>query len=118
MRLLLVFIFAALIQGCASSPSGSSWMYADFNKYGKNYADFPTERLSIAQTKQEVVGVLGSNYKVVEAGENYEVISYQKWKSIAGPDYVESTLYLRIIEGKLKNWKISSDTVEVVPRTW
>ncbi|MFM9913052.1 MAG: hypothetical protein ACKVN9_05935 [Methylophilaceae bacterium] len=109
---------ALIIQGCASSPSGSNWATADFNKYDKNYASFPTAQIKIGQPKSELITVLGEKFDVVEAGEGYEVISYQKWKSAAGPDYVEQTLYVRLVDNRVKNWKLTHDTVEVVPMSW
>lgn len=116
--LLCMVLLAVLVQGCASAPSGSNWAYADFNKYDKNYAAFPTSHIKIGQSKAELISQLGEGYNVVEAGEDYEVIAYQKWKSVAGPDYLEQTLYIRLVNDQVKNWKITNDTTEIVPRSW
>jgi hypothetical protein len=117
-RLVLLLLALSVLQGCASSPTGSTWAYADFNKYDKNYAPFPTSQIKIGQSKADITAILGNGYSVVEAGDGYEVIAYQKWKSVPGPDYVEQTLYIRLVAGEIRNWKITSDTVEIVPRSW
>ena len=118
MRILPLAVFLALLSGCASNPSGSSWGTADFNKYDKNYAPFPTKQLSIGASKNDVLSMLGSDYELVEAGSEYEVLAYQQWVSVAGPDYVGKTLYLNLRNNKLTHWKVTSDTVAIVPRSW
>ncbi len=104
--------------GCASSPTGSSWALADLNKYDKNYAPFPTKQLSIGAPKNEVVALLGPDYELVEAGSNYEVLASKQWISVAGPDYVAKTLYLKFTNGQLTHWKVTNDTVSIVPHSW
>lgn len=113
-----VVILALLLSGCASNPSGSNWALADFNKYGKNYSPFPTTQLSINDSKSEVLSLLGSDYELVEAGSKYEVLAYKQWVSVAGPDYVGKTLYLKLVNSRLTHWKITEDTVSIVPRSW
>lgn len=117
-NVLFVAMGVLLLQGCASSPVGSTWAYTDFNKYDNNYASFPTSQIRIGQSKTELASLMSEKFNVVEAGEGYEVIAYQKWKSVPGPDYVEQTLYIRLVNDHVKNWKLTSDTVEIVPRSW
>ncbi len=118
MKYLTILVLVVLVSGCASNPSGSSWAVADFNKYDKNYSSFPTKQLSIGASKSEVVTLLGPDYELVEAGSKYEVLAYQQWVSVAGPDYVGKTLYLKLEDGQLTHWKITDDTLSIVPRSW
>jgi hypothetical protein len=118
LKYLSLFFVLLMLGGCASNPSGSSWAVADFNKYDKNYAQFPTKQLSIGASKNEVLALLGSDYELVEAGSEYEVLAYQQWVSVGGPDYVDKTLYLKLENGQLTHWKVTSDTVAIVPRSW
>ena len=118
LKYLSLLVVLLMLGGCASSPSGSSWAVADFNKYDKNYAPFPAKQLSIGASKDQVLSLLGSDYELVEAGSEYEVLVYQQWVSVAGPDYVGKTLYLKLESQQLTHWKITSDTVAIVPRSW
>lgn len=117
MKRSLIPITLMVLSGCAS-PSGANWALADFNKYDRNYAEFQTQNLTIGAPKQEILTKLGENYSVVEAGKGYEVIAYQQWVAAAGPDYVGKTLYLQFDNQELSHWKVTSDTVAVVPPTW
>jgi hypothetical protein len=114
-NVLFVAIGVLLLQGCASSPVGSIWAYTDFNKYDNNYASFPTSQIRIGQSKTELDSLMNAKFNVVEAGEGYKVIAYQKWKSGPGS---EQTFYIRQGNEHVKNWKLTSDTVEIVPRSW
>jgi len=118
LKYLPIFVVAAFISGCASSPSGTSWAVADFNKYDKNYSPFPTKKISIGALKSELISLLGSDYELVEAGQKYEVLAYQQWVSVAGPDYVGKTLYLKLENDNLTHWKVTDDTLSIVPRSW
>jgi len=118
LKYLPLFVVLLMMGGCASNPSGSSWAVADFNKYDKNYEPFPTSQLSIGASKDGVLALLGSDYEPVEAGSEYEVLAYQQWVSVAGPDYVGKTLYLKLEGGRLAHWKVTNDTVAIVPRSW
>jgi len=111
-------ILATFLLTACASPEGSDWGVADFNKYDKNYLDFPTNKLVIGTDKDYLVKLLGEDFDTVEASSSYEVLAYPKWKSVYGPDYIEKTLYLRVEEGKLAKWKITSDTTAIVPRSW
>lgn len=98
--------------------ASTSWALADFNKYEKNYSPFPTKEISIGASKIAILKLLDSNYELVKAGKDYEVLSYQQWISVGGLDYVGKTLYLKIESDQLAYWKITSDTVSIVPRSW
>ena len=113
----VVLLFAVVLTSCAN-PAGSSWWVTDFNKYDKNYAPFQTGKIRIGQSKMELQNVLGGDYKVVEAGEGYEIVAYEKWASVLGPDYVDQTLYVRLANDKVQKWKITNDSVVIAPRTW
>ena len=115
--LLPTLLLALSISGCAS-PRGSTWAVADFNKYDKNYASFPTHKIQIGKSKFELVKLFGTSFNIVEAGKGYEVLAYEKWASVTGPDYIEQTLYLSFVENRLEKWKITNDTMQVVPRSW
>lgn len=112
-----LILIALMFSGCAN-PAGSSWWITDFNKYDENYSPFPTNKLRIGLSRDELRSVMASEYSVVEGGEGYEVIAYQRWKSAPGPDYVDQTLYIRLVNDRVKNWKITNDTVAIVPRSW
>lgn len=118
MKYLLLLVVLLSVVGCASNPSGSSWAVADYNKYDKNYAPFPTKQLSIGASKDQVFALIGPDYELVEAGSEYEVLAYQQWVSVAGPDYVGKTLYVKLESGQLTHWKVTNDTVAIVPRSW
>ncbi len=107
-----------VLNGCASNPSGSSWAHADFNKYDQNYSPFPTQQLEIGASKDQIISLLGTSYDLAEAGSGYEVLAYPQWVSVAGPDYVGKTLYLKLVGKRLTHWKVTDDTVSVVPRSW
>lgn len=117
-RLALVIIIPLMLAGCAS-PDGADPMLADFNKYDHNYAAFPTDRLTIGEPKGALVAALGDGTATtVEAGAGYEVLAFQRWKAVAGPDYVDQTLYVRLDAGAVSHWKITNDAVAVVPSAW
>jgi hypothetical protein len=113
----LNFALLLFLVGC-SSPKGSSWVSADFNKYDLNYENFRTSSLKVGDNKSLVIQGLGINYETIEAGSNYEVLAFQQWVSVPGPDYVGSILYIRFENNKLTKWKITRDTISIVPRTW
>ena len=118
MRYLAVLVILIVLSGCASNPPGSSWAVTDFNKYDQNYAAFPTNKLIIGSSKQEAVTLFNYKYETVEASSNHEVIAYQQWVSVSGPDYVGKTLYLKFYLEKLTSWQVTTDTTSIVPRSW
>lgn len=118
MKYLALPVILIALSGCASNPPGSSWAVTDFNKYDQNYAAFPTNRLVIGSSKQETVALFNYKYETVEASSYNEVIAYQQWVSVSGPDYVGKTLYLNFSSGKLTNWQVTTDTISIVPRSW
>lgn len=103
---------------CASAPRGASWGVADFNKYSYNYAPFATGNISIGQSRKDMLAAIGVTPQTVEMGQDHEVLAFQKWKSVAGPDHVEQTLYVRLVNGAVAHWKLTRDVVVVVPNTW
>ena len=114
-------LVAFLLQGCASigkNPEGSEYWYADYNKYDKNYADFPTADLRIGQTSDEIIEMLGSDFNVIEATSDYRVIAYDKWISVPGPDYVGQRLLITLTNDRIEKWSIQNNTIENVPRSW
>jgi hypothetical protein len=117
MKRILLLPLTLLLVSC-SSPRGSSWVSADFNKYDLNYENFRTNNLRVGDSKSAVVAGLGIGYETIEAGSNYEVLAFQQWVSVPGPDYVGSTLYLRFENDRLVKWKITRDTISIVPRSW
>jgi len=110
---------AVMLTGCASSPQGANWALADFNKYDRNYAAFPTEKLRIGMPKGEALSLFGANAKSVSAEANGETYVVDKWLAVAGPDYVEERLFMRFERDKLANWKVDKgNVVTVAPRTF
>jgi hypothetical protein len=112
----LVIIF--LVQGCAKMDNGADWALADFNKYDRNYAPFPTDKIIIGGDFNDAVKEIGSKYSVVEESSLYRIIAFQQWASVLGPDYVQKTLYMEVSSGKVVSWKITNDTTSIVPRSW
>src|SRR4051812_35542107 len=86
---MVALALAGMLCGCASNPSGSNWAAADLNKYGQNYAPFPTERLRIGMSVKELVPIFASGMVRVAAAPDGEVFKVDKWVSVAGPDYVD-----------------------------
>lgn len=117
-RLLTGVVVIGLVQGCTQMDNGANWFVADFNKYGQNYAPFPTHQIKIGQKFSRTSDILGPNFSVVEENSSYRVVAYQKWASVLGPDYVEQTLYLKVADGLVVSWKLTKDTVTIVPLTW
>lgn len=116
--LTIIFGLSLLLAGCGGSPNGASWASADFNKYDQNYQRFNTSGLEVGDTKNEVLANLNIAYEVIEAGKGYQVLAFQRWVSVPGPDYVGNTLYIRLENERLANWKVTSDTISVAPRSW
>ena len=118
MKILLLTILSLFLISCATTDHGANWAVADFNKYNVSYHDFPTQMLEIGLSKSVVISAFGNGYEKIEMGEGYEIIAYQKWKAVVGPDFVEKTIYLKFESDKLSHFKISNDTVVVRPLTW
>jgi hypothetical protein len=92
---------------------------ADFNKYDRNYAPFPTERLKIGMSKAEAVAIFGVGMKSVSAEANGETYEVEKWKSVAGPDYIDERLIMRFDRDRLATWKVEkANVLTVAPRTF
>jgi hypothetical protein len=118
MKRILFVPLLMIITGCASAPRGANWALADFGKYDKNYATLQTNRIEIGQSKAALLDVLPKEFRTVEAGQGYEVLAFQKWKAVAGPDYVEQTLYVRIADDRVTHWKLTNDIDVTVLPTW
>lgn len=115
----IVFLLALGVANCASNPEGSNWALADFNKYDRNYAPFPTDRLKIGMPKAEAQAIFGVNMKSVSAGPETESFVVDRWVAVAGPDYVGEQLSMRFDRDRLANWKVDKGNVlTVVPRAW
>lgn len=94
-------------------------MTADLNKKnGQNYREFDTSNIKVGMPKDALLTTLPGLPKVAEAGVGYEVLAFDRWAAVAGPDYVQQLLYVRIANGIVENWKIVSETIEIVPRSW
>lgn len=111
--LLLCFCLAA----CA--PAGANWLVADFNKSGKNYAPFPLQRIRIGQSENELVRVLGKDFRVVEASSDGTTLEWERWESVPGPDYVVERLLVRVVGGRAAQWRvITVQASQSVPLAW
>jgi hypothetical protein len=103
-RSVIVAILCSLgVAGCASNPTGSNWALADFNKYDRNYAAFPTDQLKIGMSKAEAQAMFGPNMRRVSAEPSAETYVVDKWVSVAGPDYVGEQLIMRFDRDRLAN---------------
>lgn len=120
MRIQLAFAVTIIpfLAGC-NSPSGASWAEADFNKYDKNYADFPVDRLTIGMPKAEVERIFGPKLVSSGADASFESYTVEKWVSAPGPDFVGEHLHLRFKDGRLSDWHVERPSqATIVPRSW
>jgi hypothetical protein len=118
-NILALGLSAGLLAGCQTNPQGSDWVAADFNKYDKNYSEFNTSALRAGMSKSQVLQVLGATHKVVQSNSRgSEVLAFEKWASVVGPDYVEETLYAVMHNNSLESWSISNNLTTIVPRQW
>lgn len=117
-RFLLALVLTATAIGCASAPPGASWALADFDKYDRHYAPLQTDSIIIGQSKAELLKALAVKGRTIEAGEGYEILAFQRWKAVAGEDYVLQTLYVRLAGGRVTKWKLTSDSEAIVPPAW
>jgi hypothetical protein len=118
-HIVFVLLISTSIGGCANNPNGSDFMTADINKYKLWYDRFPSERLVIGMPQSEIVALFGANLRVVEASQNRQMLAVDRWKSVQGPDYVDSTLILAVADNKLESWKVENgNAVTLVPRSW
>ena len=107
-----------LLAGCATNSNRAYWAYADFNKLDKNYLEFPTNKLKIGFSKSQVVNLVGSDYEIIEASSEAEVIMFEKWKSVPGPDYIDKKLIVRFENTKVVNWKVEPGPTILAPLSW
>jgi hypothetical protein len=119
MKFAIMLFAAGCVAGCVSNPQGSNWALADFNKYERNYAAFPTERLQIGMSKVDAQAMFGQNMTRVAAEPTAETYAVDKWVSVAGPDYIGERLYLRFDHDRLANWRVAAgNAIQIVPRSW
>jgi hypothetical protein len=119
MRSALLVTISIAMAGCVSNPEGSNWAVADLNKYDRNYAAFPTDRLKIGMPKAEAQAMFGGNMKRVSADPVAETFVVERWVAVAGPDYVGERLFMRFDRDRLANWKVDNgNVVTVAPRTF
>jgi hypothetical protein len=103
-----------IFSGCAN-PGMSSWWVTDSDN---NFLPFPTNRLTIGICKAEVMLLMGTKHRIVESGDGYEVIAFQRWQTSARPDYGIQTLYIRLEDDSVRKWEVIKDTVETMPSSW
>lgn len=75
---------------------------------GRNYDPIPLHRISLGNTKNEVVQALGNPATVAGAkqfpGAVVEAWEYQRWREQLGPDYVEERVWIYFLDGKVVQW--------------
>ena len=119
MRSVLLLMLPIAMAGCVSNPEASNWALADLNKYDRNYAPFPTDRLKIGMPKAEAQAMFGANMKPVSAEPTAATFVVERWVAVTGPDYVGERLFMRFDRDRLANWKVdNANVVTVAPRTW
>jgi hypothetical protein len=101
-----LFVLLSVHLGGCTNNSGANWATADFNKYDKNYKPFPTERLRTGMSRAEIQSLFGSHLERSGADEGGEIYSVDRWVDVAGPDYLEDRLVLRIAGDRLRSWRI------------
>lgn len=111
---LLIFLSFSFIS-CVSTETGANWWVKDFGKEDKNYKDFDTSILSIGMTEQELHEKLTIPYTISEMTDTYKVLRYEKWRVVAGSDYVEQVLYIKIINNTLSKFKLINETIKTNP---
>lgn len=63
--------------------------------------------------------MFGANIRRVSAEQTGETYVVDRWKSVAGPDYVDERLVMRFDRDRLATWKIEkANIVTVAPRTF
>jgi hypothetical protein len=114
-----LLLSGCILAGCVEAPEGANWALADFNKYERNYEAFDLGAISVGEEFSSVSKEIGGDFRVVEATQSYQIAAFQRWVAVAGPDYVEETLYVKVMQnGTIGAWKVTKDTVSVVPLSW
>lgn len=90
-------------------------MTADFNAYDKNYREFEVGLIEIGMSIEELQTALRMTGTVVEAGEDYKVLQFEKWRAVAGPDLLEKKLLVKTKNGLVSSFKVVNEMVEVNP---
>jgi hypothetical protein len=111
----ICFLSVFTLTGCGTSPKGAAWAVADFNKYDKNYLDIPLQSIQAGSSKKDIYDSLTSAgikdirivQKLVVNGEDVEILYVEKWRSVAGPDYIESRFFIHLVNGISKGWSTS-----------
>lgn len=75
---------------------------------GRNYDPIPLHKISLGNTKDEVVQALGNPSTVAGAkqfpGAAVEAWEYQRWREQLGPDYVAERVWVYFLDGKVVQW--------------
>ncbi|MBI3245957.1 MAG: hypothetical protein HYZ50_05575 [Deltaproteobacteria bacterium] len=92
---------ALLLVGCNA-------MLGDFDKYDKNYAVVPLQRIAVGSSKSEVESTLGQPVNVVGSKQFsagvVEVWQYERWAANLGPDSAAEIYWLYFWNGELVQW--------------
>jgi len=114
-KIVLLIFFSFSFISCVSTETGANWWVKDFGTEDKNYKDFDTSILSIGMTEQELHEKLTIPYTISEMTNTYKVLRYEKWRAVAGSDYVEQVLSIKITNNILSEFKIINETVKTNP---
>ena len=113
--LLMIPLFLMSLISCVTMDSGANWLTADFTAYDKNYNDFEIDKIEIEMTKDELIESLNIPHRVMSVTSDYEVLEFEKWRSVPGTDYVEERLLVKIQDDRVKEYTIVKDTVKTNP---
>lgn len=89
--------------------AGCQTMLGDFNKYGERYDPPPMSKVSIGDSRADVVAALGEpnslgGVKQTEHGLE-EILDYWQYKATFGRDEVATTYRVYLRNGKVTGWE-------------
>lgn len=111
-RNFVLISFVLALTAC-TTKDGADWWHQDFVNYGKNYWGIPTYRLTPGDSKDSVRETISVKYEVIRdtkiKGHDVETWMYTTWRSVPGPDYIDSRTFVFFIDDKLADWNKTGD---------
>ena len=102
--------------------SSCTFMYQDFDKYGKNYNKVNLHLLKIGDDKQQVLSKIGKPHNVIGSKKFsqglIEVWAYEKWYAKMWFDEKEEEYWLYFLNEKLEQWGRPGDWEEEADRIY
>lgn len=112
----VLVIISTLLISCVTMSNGANWMLADFSAYDKNYSDFDLSVITIGAPESSAYDLFPPyKPKVVAATKTSKILQYEKWRAIAGPDYLEQKLFIKIENGEISEYRLVNDVAVTNP---